>query len=97
MLTGLDVRCQPFEHLARIADEGGIHLYVLVDLGAVEFSLVVIAAPALGGKIWRGRFPVEFRGSLLRVFGDVDKDRAGTPAVSDQEGFTDRARNVLRF
>jgi len=33
----------------------------------------------------------------LRVFGDVDKDRAGTSAIGDQEGFTEGARNVLRF
>src|SRR6266852_685649 len=40
--------------------------------GAVEFSLVVIVALALGRKFWRRSLPVEFGGSLLRVFGDVD-------------------------
>src|SRR5713101_2218654 len=63
--------------------------------GAVEFGLIVIVAPALGRKSWLRRFPVEFGGSLLRVFGDVDKDRAGAAAVGDQEGFADSARNVL--
>src|SRR6266849_8099645 len=65
--------------------------------GAVEFGLIVIVAPALGRKSWLRRFPVEFGGSLLRVFGDVDKDRAGAAAVGDQEGFADSARNVLGF
>ena len=64
---------------------------------AVEFGLVVIVAPALGRKFWRRRVPVEFGGSLLRVFGDVDKDGAGTSAIGDQKGFTEGARNVLRF
>src|SRR6266849_3039505 len=40
--------------------------------GAVEFGLVVIVALALGRKFWRRSLPVEFGGSLLRVFGDVD-------------------------
>src|SRR6266478_3728691 len=40
--------------------------------GAVEFGLVVIVADALGRKFWRRRLPVEFSGSLLRIFGHVD-------------------------
>ncbi len=63
--------------------------------GAVKFGLIVIVALALGRKSWRRCFPVKFDGSLLRVFGDVDKDRAGAAAVGDQEGFADSARNVL--
>src|SRR5712692_3033201 len=65
--------------------------------GAVEFGLVVIVADALGRKFWRGRFPVEFSGSLLRIFGDVDKDRSGTSAIRDQKGLAESARNALRF
>src|SRR5712692_6570138 len=65
--------------------------------GAVEFSMIVVVALALRRKFWRRRFPVEFGGSLLRVFGDVDKDGAGTSAIGDQEGFAEGARNVLRF
>src|SRR5216684_1042588 len=65
--------------------------------GAVELGLIVIVADALGRKFWRGRFPVEFSGSLLRIFGDVDKDRSGTSAIRDQKGFAESARNVLCF
>src|SRR6266550_3871847 len=58
---------------------GGVqHLH-----GAVEFCLVEIVAPALGGEFWHRRFPVEFSGSLLRVFGNVDKYRAGTSTLGD--------------
>ena len=72
---------------------GGVqHLH-----GAVEFCLVMIVAPALGGEFWHRRFPVEFSGSLLRVLGNVDKDRAGTSTLGDQEGFTESARNILHF
>ena len=64
---------------------------------AVEFGLIVIVASAFGRKFWRRCFPVEFCGSLLRVFCDVDKDRAGTSAIGNQEGFAEGARNVLGF
>ncbi len=63
----------------------------------IEFGLIVIAANALGRKFWRRRFPVEFRGSLLGVFGDVNKHRAGASAIGDQKGLADGARNVLGF
>src|SRR6266567_8194352 len=64
---------------------------------AVEFGLIVIVANTLGRKFWRRRFPVEFRGSLLGVFGDVNKHRAGASAIGDQKGLADGARNVLGF
>src|SRR5260370_8656235 len=63
---------------------------------AIEFSLVVIAALALGWKFWPSSLPVEFSGSLLRIFGDVDKDRAGTSAIGYQEGFAEGACNIFR-
>src|SRR5713226_1029127 len=63
---------------------------------AVEFGLIVIVALALGWKLWLRRFPVEFSGSLLRIFGDVDEDRAGTSAIGDQEGFAESACNIFR-
>src|SRR5438046_147267 len=65
--------------------------------GAVEFSLIVIIAHAFRRKFWLRRFPIELSGSLLRVFGDVDKHWAWPPAVGDQEGFTNGPGNVLRL
>ncbi len=65
--------------------------------GTVEFRLIMIIPQALGRKFWRGRFPVELGGGLLRVFGNVDQHRAGTSAISDQESFADGARNVFCF
>src|SRR5438445_258875 len=65
--------------------------------GAVEVGLIVIVAAALGWKFWLTRFPVEFSGSLLRVFGDVNEDGARTSAIGDQEGLANGARYVLRF
>src|SRR5712664_1839605 len=46
MLTGFDVWCQTFEHLARIADKSGVDLHVLVDFGAINLN--VDLAGALG-------------------------------------------------
>src|SRR5438552_3284532 len=64
--------------------------------GAVEFSLIVIIAQAFRRKFWLRRFPSELSGSLLRVFGDVDKHWAWPPAVGDQEGFRTGPGNVCR-
>jgi len=42
----LNVGHEPLEYLARIADEGGVNLYVLVDFSAVDLN--VDLAGALG-------------------------------------------------
>src|SRR6266852_1827182 len=46
MVAGFDVWYEPFEYLTRIADEGAVNLYVLVDFGAVDIN--VDLAGALG-------------------------------------------------
>src|SRR5882672_7636096 len=46
-------------------------------------------------KLRRGGFPVELRRGLLRIFGNVYEDRAGTAAAGDDEGFANRAGNVF--
>src|SRR6266849_1154855 len=63
--------------------------------GALKFRLVVIDALALGRKLRHGSFPIEIAGSLLRVFGDIDEDRARAARVGDQEGFAHGAGDVL--
>ena len=65
--------------------------------GAVEFFLVVIVAIALRWKLRSRGFKIEFRGGLLGVLGNVDEDGAGTAGIGDDEGFANRARNVLHF
>src|SRR6266852_491783 len=63
--------------------------------GALKFRLIVIDALALWRKLWRGSFPVEIAGGLLRVFGDIDEDGAGPAGICDQKSFTNRTRNVF--
>ena len=63
--------------------------------GAIEFGLVVIVAHALLRKLRRGGFPIEIAGSLLRVLGDVDEDRAGASGIGDDERFADGARDIF--
>src|SRR5438046_2048195 len=57
----------------------------------------MIVAQALGRKFWFRRRPIEFCDGLLRVFRDVDKHRAGTTAVGDQESFANGPGNILRL
>ena len=64
--------------------------------GAVEFGLVVIVAHALRGKLRSGGFPVEFAGSLLRVFGDVNENWAGAAGIGDDERLRERCARYLR-
>jgi len=45
-IAGLEVRHEPFEDLARITDEGGVNLYVLVDFGAVDLNVDLAGALA---------------------------------------------------
>src|ERR1700733_6244943 len=47
---------------------------------------------AVGGG---GGVEVEGRGGLLRVFGDVDEDRAGAAGGGDLEGFADGGCDVF--
>src|SRR5882762_6574220 len=51
MLTGFDVRCEPFEYFARIADESGINLYVLVDFGAVDLNVDLACALGVSAQV----------------------------------------------
>jgi len=55
----------------------------------------VIGALTLRRKLRRGCFPVELRGGLLRIFGDVYEDRAGTATAGDDEGFANGAGDVF--
>src|SRR5260370_24815096 len=51
MVAGFDVWCEPFEYLTRIADEGGVNLYVLVDFGAVDFNVDLVGALGVTAKV----------------------------------------------
>ena len=55
----------------------------------------MIGALTLRRKLRRGCFPVELRGGLLRIFGDVYEDRAGTATAGDDEGFANGAGDVF--
>src|SRR5260370_19010255 len=51
MIAGLDVWRETLEHLARVTDEGGVNLHVLVDFGAVYFNVNFAGALGVSAQI----------------------------------------------
>src|SRR5260370_12787472 len=51
MIAGFDVWRETLEHLARVTDEGGVNLHVLVDFGAVYFNVNFAAALGVSAQI----------------------------------------------
>ena len=45
-VASLDERSQLFEHFARVADQSGIHVNVLIDFRAIDFDVNLARVPA---------------------------------------------------
>src|SRR5262249_24115883 len=46
-----DVREQLFENLAGVADQGGVDLHVLIDLGAIDLAMDLLGVACVGAEI----------------------------------------------
>src|SRR5258708_16140340 len=51
VIAGLKMGDKSFEHLTRIADEGGVNLYVLVDFGAVDLDVDLASALSVSAQV----------------------------------------------
>src|SRR5713226_6858772 len=51
MVAGFDVRCETFEYLAGITNQGRVNLHVLVDFGAVDLNMDLVSALGVSAQV----------------------------------------------